>query len=114
PLERPAAGAAAALVETARRHAAERVIDLSDEPVLDQAARFRLASHALAAGLSYRGADFELWPPPRAPSPAPALEIVGTGKRIGKTAICAHAARTLAAAFARDARGEIVIVAMGR
>src|SRR5262249_30989814 len=37
---------------------AEVAVDLSDEPVLDPAARMRWASRALAAGLSYVGADF--------------------------------------------------------
>jgi predicted GTPase len=42
---------------------AEVVVDLSDEPVLGPADRFRWASHALAAGLPYLGADFRFEPP---------------------------------------------------
>ena len=41
----------------------ELVLDLSDEPVLGPAARFRLASRVLAAGVPYAGADFFLEPP---------------------------------------------------
>ena len=42
---------------------AEAVVDLSDEPVLGPEDRFRWASQALAAGLSYIGADFRFDPP---------------------------------------------------
>src|ERR1051325_6884244 len=38
----------------------DAVLDLTDEPVLSPADRFRLASHCIARGVSYRGADFEL------------------------------------------------------
>ena len=42
---------------------AEVVVDLSDEPVLGPDERFRWASRALAAGLTYIGADFRFDPP---------------------------------------------------
>ncbi|MDX6510778.1 MAG: cyclic 2,3-diphosphoglycerate synthase [Gaiellaceae bacterium] len=86
----------------------ELVVDLSDEPVLGPVERFRLASRVLAAGLPYVGPDFELRPPELAPFPLPSLGIVGTGKRIGKTAVAGYAARLLA----RDR--DVVVVAMGR
>ena len=108
PLERVDGDAGAAMVELARRYGADRVIDLSDEPVLDERGRFRLAAAALAAGLEYVGADFEFRPPPRLPAGLPALAIIGTGKRIGKTAVSGYAARLLAA------RRRVVVVAMGR
>ena len=108
PLERVDGDPAAAMVDAARRHGAERVVDLSDEPVLDERTRFRLIAHALAAGLEYSGADFAFRPPPRPDAGVPALAVVGTAKRIGKTAVSAHAARLLSA----DRR--IVVVAMGR
>ena len=108
PLERVDGDPGDALVAAARRHGAERVVDLSDEPVLDERTRFRLISHALAAGLEYSGADFTFRPPPRHPAGVPALAVVGTAKRIGKTAVSAHAARLLSA----DRR--VVVVAMGR
>jgi cyclic 2,3-diphosphoglycerate synthetase len=108
PLEHVNGDPAVALVEAARRHGAERVVDLSDEPVLDERTRFRLAAHALAAGLEYSGADFEFRPPPRHPAGVPALAVVGTAKRIGKTAVSGHAARLLS-----DDR-RVVVVAMGR
>ena len=84
------------------------VVDLSDEPVLGPRERFRLASSVLAAGLPYVGTDFRFDPPALEPFPLPSIGIVGTGKRVGKTAITAHAARL----YARDRR--VVVVAMGR
>ena len=42
---------------------AEIVVDLSDEPVLGPAERFRWVSRVLAAGLPYVGADFRFDPP---------------------------------------------------
>jgi len=89
-------------------HGAEIVVDLSDEPVLGPPERMRLASRVLARGLPYVGADFRFDPPELAPFPLPSLGIVGTGKRVGKTAITAHAARLLG----RDRR--LVVVSMGR
>jgi cyclic 2,3-diphosphoglycerate synthetase len=87
---------------------AEVVVDLSDEPVLGPPARFRWISQALAAGLSYVGADFRFDPPRFAPFDVPSLSVIGTGKRVGKTAVAAHAVRVLA----RDR--DVVAVAMGR
>ncbi|MDO8963922.1 MAG: 2,3-diphosphoglycerate synthetase, partial [Coriobacteriia bacterium] len=88
----------------------DAVIDLSDEPVVSSADRFRLASVALSLGVGYRGADFSFDPPARTHvTRTPALAIVGTGKRVGKTAVSAHVARTLTA----DGR-RVVVLAMGR
>jgi cyclic 2,3-diphosphoglycerate synthase len=87
---------------------AELVVDLSDEPVLGPAARMRWASRALAAGLPYVGADFRFDPPRFEPFELPSIAVIGTGKRVGKTAVTAHLARLLA----RDR--EVVVVAMGR
>jgi cyclic 2,3-diphosphoglycerate synthase len=89
-------------------HDAEVVVDLSDEPVLGPAERLRLASRALALGLPYVGADFRFDPPTLEPFDLPSIGIVGTGKRVGKTALAGHAARLL------SQRYDIVVVAMGR
>ena len=86
----------------------ELVIDLSDEPVLGPRERFRIASRVLALGLPYEGSDFRFDPPALAPFSRPALSVVGTGKRVGKTAVTGHLARLLA----RDR--DVVVVAMGR
>ena len=87
---------------------AEIVVDLSDEPVLGPAERFGWVSRALAAGLSYVGADFRFDPPLYEPFPLPAVAVIGTGKRVGKTAVSSHVARLLS----RDR--TVVVVAMGR
>jgi cyclic 2,3-diphosphoglycerate synthetase len=88
--------------------AAEVVVDLSDEPVLGPAARMRWASRALAEGLPYVGADFRFDPPQFAEFPLPSIAVIGTGKRVGKTALATQLARLLAR------RGRVVVVAMGR
>ena len=89
-------------------HAPAVVIDLSDEPVLGPRERFRVASRVLAHGLPYVGPDFRFDPPELAPYPRPSLAVIGTGKRVGKTAVTGHVARM----FAQDR--ELIVVAMGR
>jgi cyclic 2,3-diphosphoglycerate synthetase len=86
----------------------EIVVDLSDEPVLGPVERFALASRVLALGLPYEGADFRFDPPELEPFELPSIAVVGTGKRVGKTAVTGHLARLLS----RDRR--VVVVAMGR
>ncbi|HXY85608.1 MAG TPA: hypothetical protein VEH52_09000 [Gaiellaceae bacterium] len=86
----------------------ELVVDLSDEPVLDPRTRFGLVARTLAAGLSYVGSDFRFDPPQLEPFSAPSIGVIGTGKRVGKTAVSAHVART----FARDR--DVIVVTMGR
>jgi cyclic 2,3-diphosphoglycerate synthase len=106
----PLPGQAAALAEAIRRFEPEAVVDLSDEPVVGYRERFHLASHALFAGVVYRGPGFQ-FDPPRYERLAerPSIALVGTGKRVGKTAISAYLARRLKA---RDMLP--VVVAMGR
>jgi cyclic 2,3-diphosphoglycerate synthetase len=84
------------------------VVDLSDEPVLGPVERFGLASNVLARRIPYVGADFRFDPPQEAPFPLPSLSVVGTGKRVGKTAVTGYVARLAAT------RGRVVVVAMGR
>ena len=71
PLETLSGDAASSMLEAAARHGADRVLDLSDEPVLSERRRLWLAANALAAGLAYEGADFELRPPAAEPLDAP-------------------------------------------
>jgi len=99
---------AADLDSALAQHRPELVVDLSDEPILGPRERFRLASRVLAAGLPYVGADFRFDPPELEPFPLPSIGIVGTGKRVGKTAVTAHAARL----YAQERK--VVVVAMGR
>ncbi len=87
---------------------AEIVVDLSDEPVLSPARRFALASRFLAEGIPYVGADFRFEPPTYHAFELPSIAVIGTGKRVGKTAVTGHVARLLA----RDR--DVVVVAMGR
>ena len=99
-----------ALAEAIDRYEPCAVIDLSDEPVVTSADRFRLASVAIARGVEYRGADFHFSPPRmHVTTTTPALGIIGTGKRVGKTAVSAYVAREL-----RQSGRDIVVVAMGR
>jgi cyclic 2,3-diphosphoglycerate synthase len=99
---------AAGLEQAIAEHRPDVVVDLSDEPVLGPRERLALASRALAAGVAYVGADFRFDPPAFEPFALPAFAVIGTGKRVGKTAVVGHLARLLA----RDR--EVVVVAMGR
>lgn len=84
------------------------VVDLSDEPVLTYGDRFRIASLCMLHGVSYRGADFLFTPKPLKRTKKPSIAVIGTGKRIGKTAVSGFVARSLKS-IARP-----VIVTMGR
>jgi cyclic 2,3-diphosphoglycerate synthetase len=86
----------------------DAIVDLSDEPVLGPRERFRYASRALACGVPYVGPDFRFDVPALEPFELPSIGIVGTGKRVGKTAVASHAARL----YARDR--SVLVVAMGR
>lgn len=90
----------------------EAVLDLADEPVLVLERRLELVGVAAARGLRYANADTMVEPPGFEPVDAPVMSIVGTGKRIGKTAVSAHAARVVDAHLGGD--GAVVVVAMGR
>jgi cyclic 2,3-diphosphoglycerate synthetase len=88
----------------------EVVVDLSDEPVVGYRERMRIASLALYAGARYLGSDFELAPPELRPvSTKPSLAVIGTGKRVGKTAVAGYLARLLA-----DEGFAPGVVSMGR
>jgi len=102
--------AAGALREALSMYAPDVVVDLSDEPILSSADRFRLASIALDAGAEYHGADFRFSPPrTNQVLRTPTLAIIGTGKRVGKTAFSAYVARRL-----KTSGRDVVVLAMGR
>jgi cyclic 2,3-diphosphoglycerate synthase len=84
------------------------IVDLSDEPVLTPERRLLLASRSLALGLRYVGPDFDFEPPRYESFALPSLAVVGTGKRIGKTALTGQLARVL------SRERDVVVVAMGR
>lgn len=92
------------------RYSPDVFIDLSDEPILTALDRMALANIILSHNVAYAGADFEFRPPKALFNPqTPTLSIIGTGKRIGKTAVSAYIARTLKASGANP-----VVLAMGR
>ncbi|HEX7255007.1 MAG TPA: hypothetical protein VF236_03695 [Gaiellaceae bacterium] len=94
--------------EAIERFEPEVAVDISDEPVLGPRERFRLAGRFLARGVAYEGADFSLRVPHYEPFELPSLAVIGTGKRLGKTAVTGYVARLLA-----DDR-DLVVVSMGR
>jgi cyclic 2,3-diphosphoglycerate synthetase len=96
------------LGEGLERYRPDLVVDLSDEPVLGPVERFRVASTVLAHGIPYVGADFRLEPPSLSPFEGRSLAVLGTGKRVGKTAVTGHVARLL------SAHASVAVVAMGR
>jgi len=97
------------LLESLDEARAEVVVDLSDEPVLGPRERMLWVSRALAQGLRYIGSDFRFEPPSYLPFPSvPSLAVIGTGKRVGKTAVTGHLARLL------SERCRVVVVSMGR
>ena len=99
----------AADVESAiTAYAPDVVVDLSDEPVLGPLERLALVSRVLGRGVPYVGADFRFEPPERAPFDLPSIAVIGTGKRVGKTAVTGHLARLL------SVDQDVVVVAMGR
>ena len=75
------------VAEALERLRPDIVLDLSDEPVLGPVERFRLASDVLAAGIPYVGADFRFDPPSLQPFTGRSLAVIGTSKRVGKTAV---------------------------
>ncbi|MCX8033100.1 MAG: 2,3-diphosphoglycerate synthetase [Thermoleophilia bacterium] len=108
----PRAGLARALAE----FQPEVVVDLSDEPVVGYEQRFCLISESLARNVSYVGSDFQFSPARAARlCISPSLSIVGTGKRVGKTAVSGYVARTLKDKVNGIVSGPpVVVVAMGR
>ncbi len=96
--------------EMIEQYDADVVMDLSDEPVVDYSKRFNLASVILGKGVPYEGPDFKFYPlSEHDVLQKPSLKILGTGKRIGKTAVSAYAARII-----HREKYNPCIVAMGR
>lgn len=99
------------LVEVLVRFHPDVVIDLSDEPVVSTTDRLRYASVLMAEDIAYEGEGFR-FEPPRAPhdlTSKHSVTVIGSGKRTGKTAVCAALAR-----YVRDQGKTPLIVAMGR
>ncbi len=86
------------------------VMDLSDEPVVDYSGRFRIGSLLMRRGVTYGGADFLFTPPPaEVVLKKPSISVIGTGKRIGKTAVGVFISRLL-----KREGFDPVVVCMGR
>ncbi|MEA2015310.1 MAG: 2,3-diphosphoglycerate synthetase [Actinomycetota bacterium] len=86
------------------------VYDLSDEPVVNYYIRMKLASFCMAIKCSYMGPDF-LFSYEREDMPCkkPSISIIGTGKRIGKTAISSYVSKVF-----DDENIKVCVVAIGR
>lgn len=108
PVEPVAGELAEAIRGGIERHAPEVVLDLSDEPVLGYEEREVIEQACREAGVSYETGD-DAPADEVSPLSVPALGVIGTGKRTGKTAIAGEAARVAKANGLAP-----VIVAMGR
>lgn len=98
------------IVKVSVDHQADVVMDLSDEPVVDYSKRFKIASMVLEQGILYEGPDFSFQPLDEYDVLIkPSVKILGTGKRIGKTAVSAYAARLI-----HKEEYNPCVVAMGR
>jgi len=85
-------------------------IDLSDEPVVDYESRFRIACILASSCVEYLGSDFHFLPPEmKKVLNKPSIGIIGTGKRVGKTAVSAFIARKM-----KEMGNEVVVLTMGR
>lgn len=86
------------------------VYDLSDEPVVNYIIRMKIASFCLASKCGYMGPDFLFsYEIEDIHCIKPTLSIIGTGKRIGKTAISSYISKI----YARQ-NVNVCVVAMGR
>ena len=98
------------IVDMIRKYDIDTVMDLSDEPILDYPKRFKIACKVLNEGITYKGPDFKFEPISQYEiMEKPSLTILGTGKRIGKTAVSGFVSRLI------DKNGyNPCVIAMGR
>ncbi len=98
------------IVSMIRDFDVDTVMDLSDEPILDYPKRFKIACKVLNEGVIYKGPDFKFEPTTQYEiMEKPSITILGTGKRIGKTAVSGFVSRLI------DKNGyEPCVIAMGR
>ena len=98
------------IAEVVEEYNADVVMDLSDEPIVDYSIRFNIATVVLSMGIPYEGPDFKFYPiTEHNVLEKPSVKILGTGKRIGKTAVSAYAARLI-----HKKNYNPCVVAMGR
>ena len=85
------------------------VYDLSDEPVVNYMVRMKIASYCFARKSSYMGPDFYFeYEPKTLKLSGRSLLVIGTAKRIGKTAVSSYLAKSF------SAKRKTCILAMGR
>ena len=98
------------IVDMIKKYDIDTVMDLSDEPILDYPKRFTIACKVLNEGVTYEGPDFKFEPHTQYEiMEKPSITILGTGKRIGKTAVSGFVSRLI------DKKGyEPCVIAMGR
>jgi len=98
------------IVDMINKYDADTVFDLSDEPILDYPKRFKIACKVLNEGITYEGPDFKFEPTSQYDvMEKPSITILGTGKRIGKTAVSGFVSRLI------DKNDyEPCVIAMGR
>ncbi len=85
------------------------VYDLSDEPIVNHTIRMKIASFCFSRQCSYMGPDFYFeYEDKFLEFSMDGLLIIGTGKRVGKTAVSSYIACIL------SENREVVIIAMGR
>jgi cyclic 2,3-diphosphoglycerate synthase len=98
------------IAEIIKEYNVDVVMDLSDEPIVDYSKRFKIATVVLSLGIPYEGPDFKFYPiTEHEVLKKPSLKILGTGKRIGKTAVSAYASRLI-----HKKNYNPCVVAMGR
>lgn len=84
------------IVTICKKYGIQQVIDLSDEPVVDYSTRFCIASALMKEGIQYKGSDFLFTPSPfHKVLEKPSISVIGTTKRVGKTAVSGYIARIL-------------------
>lgn len=85
------------------------VYDLSDVPVVNHEVRMKVASFCFSKYCSYMGPDFYFeYEPKTLNFSMPGILIIGTGKRVGKTAVSSYIAGVL------SRNKDTAIIAMGR
>ena len=101
-----------AVVRALEEYEPDVVVDLSDDPIIRPAERFQYANLILASDAVYEGSDFRFEPPQYLDvAKKPSVSVVGTAKRVGKTAIAAYIARVIAK---KAPAFDPLIVTMGR
>ena len=86
------------------------VYDLSDEPVVNYIIRMKIASFCLASECSYMGPDFLFeYEEKNITTDIPTIAVMGTGKRVGKTAVSAYISELI-----NNENKNVCVVAIGR